>query len=246
MSLTRRETLAGALAFSALPSIGAAQRATPNPNLSFFSVSEARFLDAAIDRLIPAEPDWPGARDAAVLTYIDLQLAGPFGEGARFFNGGPHEAGTPEQGYQLPYTPAELYRRSMRALLARTAEGRQFIEANDAGKDAFLTQLETGEMDLEGVPSSVFFETLLTNTIEGYFADPVYGGNRDMTSWRMIGFPGAHAGYLGIYTQHGIRFDRPPLSIGDSQGHRHGHGHGQGHGSGRAPAQQPAHQQGRP
>ncbi len=200
MSFSRREALAGALALSALPSIGMAQRARPDAALSFFSPEEARFMDAAIDRLIPAEPEWPGGREAGVLSYIDLQLAGPFGQGARFFQGGPHEPGTPEQGYQLPFTPAELYRRSLASLLGQTEGGRRFVEASEAEKDGFLKRLETGESDLDGVPSAVFFETLLTNTVEGYFADPVYGGNRGMTSWRMIGFPGAQAGYLGVYT----------------------------------------------
>jgi gluconate 2-dehydrogenase gamma chain len=81
------------------------------------------------------------------------------------------------------------------------------------------------------VPSAIFFETLLANTIEGYFADPSYGGNRDMVGWRMIGFPGAYAAYLPVYTHHGMRFEREPMSIGDharaqqvrgEEGHRHG------------------------
>jgi hypothetical protein len=61
--------------------------------------------------------------------------------------------------------------------------------------------------------------TLLANTIEGYFADPAYGGNRDTVSWRMIGFPGAYAAYLGVYTHHGIRYDRGPLSMAHSHAH---------------------------
>jgi gluconate 2-dehydrogenase gamma chain len=66
-------------------------------------------------------------------------------------------------------------------------------------------------------PSAQFFDTLLANTIEGFFADPMYGGNRDMVGWRMIGFPGAYAAYLEIYTSHGLRFDREPLSIGSPE-----------------------------
>ena len=76
---------------------------------------------------------------------------------------------------------------------------------------------------LGDVPSAVFFETLLANTIEGYFADPVYGGNRDMAGWRMIGFPGAYAQFVQWVDKHGIRFNRPPMSIAMSAGgHRHG------------------------
>ena len=45
-------------------------------------------------------------------------------------------------------------------------------------------------MKLDGVDGQAFFELLLENTQEGFFADPIYGGNRDMCSWRMIGYPG--------------------------------------------------------
>lgn len=224
MSFTRRDALVGALALSALPSIGLAQRGAATRPLSFFTPAEARFIDAAVARLIPAEPEWAGAHEAGVLNYIDLQLAGPFGQGARFYAGGPHAAGTPEQGYQLPFVPADLYRRSLTAILARTNDGQGFVEASDEQKDAFLKRLEAGEADLDGIPSAVFFETLLTNTIEGYFADPVYGGNRDMAAWRMIGFPGVQAGFLGVYTQHGVHYDVAPASIGDAHAHG-GHGH---------------------
>jgi gluconate 2-dehydrogenase gamma chain len=88
-----------------------------------------------------------------------------------------------------------------------------------AEQDALLSELEAERLDLGGFSSAIFFETLLANTIEGYFADPAYGGNRDMVSWRMIGFPGAYAAYLGVYTQHGIRFDREPLSMAHSHAH---------------------------
>ena len=31
---------------------------------------------------------------------------------------------------------------------------------------------------------------LLQNTVEGFLADPMYGGNRDFVGWKLIGFPG--------------------------------------------------------
>jgi gluconate 2-dehydrogenase gamma chain len=54
-----------------------------------------------------------------------------------------------------------------------------------------LKRLEAGGKDLAGVPGDLFFEHLWEVTLEGYFSDPVYGGNRGLISWRMIGFPGA-------------------------------------------------------
>ncbi len=152
--------------------------------------------------------------------YIDLQLAGPFGAGDRLFLGGPIKSGLPGQGYQLGLTPAELYRTSLRAIGEQLLHrGFDFAGAPAEEQDAVLSELEAGRLDLGGFSSAIFFETLLANTIEGYFADPAYGGNRDMVSWRMVGFPGAYAAYLGVYTQHGIRFDREPLSMAHSHAH---------------------------
>lgn len=82
--------------------------------------------------------------------------------------------------------------------------------------------LEKGGKDLGGVPSHVFFESLLEMTIEGYFSDPVYGGNKEMAAWEMIGFPGAYANYYEMVDRHGIAFVRKPLSLGESgAGHVH-------------------------
>jgi gluconate 2-dehydrogenase gamma chain len=230
--VSRREFAAGALALNvtlALPSIATAQRArdTGAARWLFFSAEEAAWIEAAVDRLIPSEPDWMGARDADVGVYIDRQLAGPFGAGERLNLTGPFKQGLPGQGYQLEFTPAQVYRRSLGKLLSNT--GGTFTSSTDVEKDNFLRQLETSNSDLDGVPSGVFFETLLANTVEGYFSDPHYGGNRDMVSWRMIGFPGAHAAYLGIYTRHGVRFEKPPVSMskvahpGRDDFHQHDH-----------------------
>ncbi len=46
-----------------------------------------------------------------------------------------------------------------------------------------------------------FFEQALQHTIEGFFADPIYGGNREMVSWKLIGFPGARYDYRDFVTK---------------------------------------------
>jgi gluconate 2-dehydrogenase gamma chain len=221
--LTRRTFVqtAGALVVSAaLPSLGVAQRSDGRTAYRFFSAAEASFVETAVERLIPAEPEWPGAGAAGVPNYIDLQLAGPYGAGDRLFLGGPIKPGLPGQGYQLGLTPAALYRTSLRAIGEQLQrQGLDFAGAPAEEQDALLTELEAGRLDLGGFSSAIFFETLLANTVEGYFADPAYGGNRDMVSWRMLGFPGAYAAYLGVYTLHGVRFDRAPLSMAHSHAH---------------------------
>jgi gluconate 2-dehydrogenase gamma chain len=52
--------------------------------------------------------------------------------------------------------------------------------------------------------------------MEGFFADPIYGGNRNMASWRMIGYPGLPATYRDdIKIYFGKKYDKPPRSIAD-------------------------------
>src|SRR6516164_4865508 len=91
-----------------------------------------------------------------------------------------------------------------------------------ADQDSYLKKLEAGGHDLGGVPSDVFFAHLWESTLEGFFSDPVYGGNCNMVSWRMIGFPGAYASYYDLIDQHGIKLDRAPMSLAeDPHGHLH-------------------------
>ena len=55
--------------------------------------------------------------------------------------------------------------------------------------------------------------SLLKDMQQGFFADPIYGGNRDMCAWKMIGFPGARYNYLDWIERHNERFPLPPVSI---------------------------------
>jgi gluconate 2-dehydrogenase gamma chain len=185
----------------------------------FFNSEEAAFIEAAVARLIPADEVWPGALEACAPNYIDKQLAGAWGAGERLYRGGPWQPGAPSQGYQLPYTPAELFRTALAAInkeLSRTP----FAKMSPADQDAYLKKLEAGGHDLGGVPSDVFFAHLWESTLEGFFSDPVYGGNCGMVSWRMIGFPGAYASYYDLIDKHGIKLDRAPMSLAeDAHGH---------------------------
>jgi hypothetical protein len=77
---------------------------------------EVRFLEAAVEHLIPTDELGPGARDAGVVVYIDRQLAGTWGVHGRQYRGGPWIEGTPQQGYQSRYTPQEVYRIAIREI----------------------------------------------------------------------------------------------------------------------------------
>ncbi|MGE5084685.1 MAG: gluconate 2-dehydrogenase subunit 3 family protein [Bacillota bacterium] len=189
----------------------------------FFDKREAAFIEAAVARLIPADEKWGGALEAGVPNYIDKQLAGAWGAGERLYRSGPWKNGTSTQGYQLPFTPAELYRTALKALDKEFKANKTSFETMTTDQqDAFLKRLESAEGDLDGVPRKLFFANLLQMTIEGFFADPVYGGNRDMVSWRMIGFPGAYGSYYDIVENYGIKITRAPMSLAeDFTGHIH-------------------------
>ena len=68
-------------------------------------------------------------------------------------------------------------------------------------------------MKLDGADGKAFFELLLKDVQQGFFADPIYGGNRDMVAWRMIGYPGARYDYRDWVGRHNERFPLPPVSI---------------------------------
>ncbi|MDB5856935.1 MAG: hypothetical protein JWQ76_624 [Ramlibacter sp.] len=187
----------------------------PGTGYLFFNAPEAAFIEAAVERLIPPDALGPSAGQAGVPTYLDRQLQGAWGAGERLYRGGPWQPGTTSQGYQLPLTPAELFRTGLRAIREDLQQngGTPFEKLPGPQQDAYLTVLQTQQKDLGGVPSRVFFESLLAMAVEGYFCDPVYGGNKDMAAWAMIGFPGAYGSYHDRVDQYGVPFDHPPRSL---------------------------------
>jgi gluconate 2-dehydrogenase gamma chain len=184
----------------------------------FFDGNEGRTAEAAVARLIPADDAGPGAREAGVAVFIDLQLAGAWGAGDHLYRQAPFLAGTPQQGYQLAFTPAEMFRLGLAKLdeAARKAHGAAFADLAPEQQDALLAQAEQGKLDFGALPSAAFFGALLDATMEGFFSDPIYGGNRDKIGWKLVGFPGVHASYANDIERHGVAWMRPPASIADA------------------------------
>jgi gluconate 2-dehydrogenase gamma chain len=184
---------------------------------TFFTPAEIAFIEAAVGRLIPEDPIGPGAVEAGVPFFLDRQLAGPFGRGDHFFLGGPWPKGTPEQGYQSRFTPAQFYRAAIAAIDKRVAadfNGTPLAKLAVDDQVKVLKGLESGGIKLDdGIDSKAFFEMLLQNTKEGYFSDPIYGGNKDMAAWKMIGFPGAHYDYKEWVSRHGERVPYPTVGF---------------------------------
>lgn len=193
--------------------------AAPAPNTTsyqFLSAAEAAFVEAATDRLIPADELGAGAVEAGVPVFIDRQLAGDYGRGARWYMQGPWGEGEPTQGWQTRLTPAGLYRAAIRdidAAVAREGRAGTFAKLGANDQDRWLQQLEQGKAQLTSADAKTFFQLLHQNTIEGFFADPLYGGNRGMAGWKLIGFPGARYDNTPFVAKHGERYPLPPVAL---------------------------------
>ncbi len=197
----------------------APQPVQPGP-WEFFSEAEAVTVGAIADRLIPPDPRTLGGKDAGCVVFIDRQLAGGYGRREGLYVRGPFHKGAKSQGPQSPQTPRELYRTAL-AALERYCQSRKadegsapaFAQLMPEQQDEILHGLESSSLHLEGVESSTFFEQVLKDVQQGFFADPIYGGNHDMCSWKMIGFPGARYDYSDWVGRHNERYPHPPVSI---------------------------------
>jgi len=188
---------------------------TPGP-YQFFDQDEATWIDAAVSRLIPKDELGAGAKELGVTLFLDRQLAGAYGRAERWYMAGPWAKGTETQGYQSRMNPAQLYRAAIKAIndhCRRTFQNKSFAQLGTDDQDKVLGELEEGKISLDQVDAKAFFKQLLLNTQEGFFADPLYGGNKDMVAWKMIGFPGARYDYRDYVKKHGQPFPLPPVSL---------------------------------
>src|SRR6202044_2972237 len=137
---------------------------------TYFTPVEATFIEAAVARLIPNDEVGPGGVEAGVPFFLDRQLAGRFGQGDHYFLGGPWPKGTPEQGYQSRFSPAQLYRAAILAIdqyVGGNFSGAAFSKIATGDQDKVLKGLESGDIQLDGgVDSKAFFGMLLQNTKE--------------------------------------------------------------------------------
>jgi gluconate 2-dehydrogenase gamma chain len=224
----------------------------PTDMLRFFSADEARTVDAITARIMPGDPSDPGAHEAGVVTYIDNALA--FGNGfdeptymeppfAKEYEGDTPPADS--NGYQVVYvkkdelgrygfqsqlTHRETYRMGLKALdaYAQSKGGQNFADLPPDQQDAVLTDMENDQASsFDDKPkASDFFKLLQKHTIEGMFADPVYGGNRNSAGWKLVGYPGA----MRAYTWRDLKDESTPFgpqSIDDLAPFHPGQGAGQ-------------------
>jgi gluconate 2-dehydrogenase gamma chain len=235
INLNRRWLMgAGALAFGAPLASSAAQltglglpwsantSAFPNAvdlraHYVFFTGDEAAFIEAAAVRIVPPDPTGPSALEAGVPLFLDRQLAGDYGTGARWYMQGPFGKSNGAQGYQAKWPPAGFHRAAIKAIGDHLSanNGAPFHKRDAVGQDAFLKDLQAGKVDLGAdVDGKAYFTLLLQNVMEGYFSDPIYGGNRDLSAWKMIGFSGARYDQRAYVLAYGKPYPLPPVGIG--------------------------------
>jgi gluconate 2-dehydrogenase gamma chain len=205
---------------TAAPSAGATSAAAPPPVDTFLILNptEIAFLEAAADTLIPADELSPSGTACGCVVFIDRQLASAWGGGAKMYRSGPFAQGKPEQGYQFPLSPREYFLAGIAAanVWLRKTYGRELDRLGPAARVAALTAMEQGQAEFVNLDGRAFFGMLLTMTLDGFFADPIYGGNRDKASWRMVGFPGLPAAYAHLVDEfRDKRYTAPPRSIAD-------------------------------
>jgi gluconate 2-dehydrogenase gamma chain len=186
----------------------------------FFSAAEYRFLQAAVARLIPNDERGPGALEAGVPEFIDRQMGTPYAAGSQWYMQGPFNPdAVKEMGYQLKLSPREIYRLGIAAAdkWCEKNLGKKFADLSAADQDKALSAMEHGVNDFDGPPSATFFSLVLTNTREGFFSDPMHGGNKDMVGWKLIGFPGARADFMD-WVERDEKYPFPPVSIRGNRG----------------------------
>jgi gluconate 2-dehydrogenase gamma chain len=225
----RRDFLKGAVAGGAVAATTttitpqaavAAETAAPAAQgYAFLNIDEAAFVEALVDHMVPADDLTPKGSDIGINIFIDRALAGAWGKGDRLYMQGPWKQGAPSQGYQLPLTPAQLYRAGIEATNAHCAKtyGKKFDALDETQREAVLQGLSTAKITFDsGLPVRVFWGTLYQSVMEGMFSDPIHGGNRNKAGWKLIGFPGAIAVHReNVEKYKDKKFPNDPVGIAD-------------------------------
>lgn len=198
----------------------------PLAGLTYFTLDHARILAAAAARLIPSDETGPGAAEAGVVCFIDRQLGTGVGYRGRRYGLGPFLPGESTQGDQSALDLRDRFRLGLETMdrYARGLYGDGFAALASEQQDRILGDMEAGargtsdEAAIQLFPpelpdpneadmgAKAFFELLRAYTIAGFFADPLYGGNRDMVGWKLIGFPGVP---VTGYTDHILKYGEP-------------------------------------
>lgn len=165
--INRRQFVKSALlAYGSLLLLPGCVRGTQKSPLRVFTEGEADCLGCLCEQLIPAD-DFPGAREAGVVNFIDKQLFQRFPE------------------------LVEAYKNGLRSLEKSCEEthGHPFAQLDRETRHLVTVQMEKGEVpssSWEGKEQKEFFNMVLRNTMQGFYGAPRHGGNKDYASYRMM------------------------------------------------------------
>ena len=210
--VSRRQLLAGGASAGTALAVGgalvhrasASSSTTPQYHLQVLSTTAAALYGAMADRVFPADDSAPagspGAASATTLgfvPYFDGQLDSAWGSGDGFYRHGPfHEATTSGLGYQMPLVPKDLYPQIATKIDAhvQSSMGKPFDQLTASQQDQVMSDMEDGKVDLgyattaNGYTSAEFFADFLSIVNQALFADPMYGGNKDVGGWSWVGY----------------------------------------------------------
>ncbi|GIP40068.1 oxidoreductase [Paenibacillus sp. J31TS4] len=172
-----------------------------NQALMYMNAEQFTLTEALAERIFPEDELGPGAKALGVAFFIDHQLAGQWGTNGRDYMMGPFQKAEATQGYQAIFKRHELFSTGLQAVknYAQQKYQKGVPDLTPEQLDELLTVFEKGqEVQINGLPSSVFFNLLRSSTLEGAYSDPLYGGNKDMQGWRMKKYPGNQMTYMDI------------------------------------------------
>lgn len=183
--------------------------------LTYLNDFEARSVEAIAERIIPGNGDDAGATEAGVVYYIDRAITGFSPPLQRVYRRGLRELEVfcqQQHGASFADLAAEQQDEVVRAAIGPetggATEGFHFSPADQSKGDP---QSESADDAIDGGLLHRLFAVIREHTVEGYFCDPVYGGNRNAVGWRLVGFPGAQWGYTSAQMTDG--FDASVIPI---------------------------------
>lgn len=189
-----------------------------NQALMYFTPEQFKVVEAACERIFPEDELGPGAKALGAAYFIDHQLAGEWGFNGRDYMQGPFYPGEATQGYQGRLKRREIFDIGIQEMnnYSNNVHGKRFSELTPEQQDEVLKAFEAGEVNLTTISATAFFQMLRSATLEGLYADPLYGGNKNMEGWRLKRYPGNQMAYTQVIEQEEF-VTMEPLSLRDHQ-----------------------------
>lgn len=180
--------------------------------LQYFNTVEAETCDAICARIWPGDAGNPGAREAGAVYYIDRALAGPYAQHQRTYLVGLEEVDRLARArHDAPFSALSANQQDELLQAIDTYQpADDGVDAMEPGAD-----VDPGDAAMARLDAASFFDLVRTHTMQGVFADPIYGGNRDFAGWRAVNYPGAYYLYTAAEQRSFEPLDKPFQSVAD-------------------------------